>query len=166
MTRSFLQRLDDAAGITGIPQLSARLAKQQQRRRHLRWWPKGARVLANEGRCLCLVIYKRRLTQLDITERRSSFIAMFGPVKPWGTLEGVDERDVEVRRSAYLFGLAVTSLFMLAGMGLLVVVAVVYRWTAITLVQGFAALWLYDLLLLTILPTLHASWATKPIEDE
>ena len=166
MTRSFLQRLDDAAGITGIPQLSARLAKQQQRRRHLRWWPIVALVIATIGLCLSCVIYPLGIALLTIPQGWSSFIAMFGPVKPWGTLEGVDERDVEVRRSAYLFGLAVTSLFMLAGMGLLVVVAVVERWTAITLVQGFAALWLYDLLLLTILPTLHASWATQPIEDE
>lgn len=166
MTRSLLQRLDDAANLTGIPQISARLATQQQRRRHLRWWPIFALAVATFGLCLSFVNLGLGLIFLALPQSWSAFIAMFGPVKPWGTLEGVDERDIEVRRSAYLFGLAGTSLFMLTAMGLLVVVAFLYRWTAGALVQGFAALWLYDLLLLTVLPTLHASWATQPLDDE
>jgi hypothetical protein len=166
MTRSLLHRLDDVAHLTGIPQFSGKLARQQQRRRHLRWWPIVALTIATVGLGLSLVSYSIGMVLLVLPQGWAGFIAMFGPVKPWGTLEGVDERDVEVRRNAYLFGLAVTSLFMLSGMGVLVVVAVVERWAAGTLVQGFAALWLYDLLLLAVLPTLHASWATQPIEDE
>lgn len=166
MTRSLFQRLDDAASLTGIPQLSEKLSKQQQRRRHLRWWPIVALSVATLGLGLSFVSFPLGLVLLALPQGWGGFISMFGPLKPWGTIEGVDERDVEVRRSAYLFGLAVTSLFMLAGMALLVVVAVVERWTAGVLVQGFAALWLYDLLLLTVMPTLHASWTTRPIEDE
>jgi hypothetical protein len=166
MTRSLLQRLDDAANLTGIPQISARLATQQQRRRHLRWWPIVALALATVGLGLSFVTFGVGMMFLALPQGWAGFIAMFGPVKPWGTLEGVDERDVEVRRRAYLFGFALTSLFMLTGMAVLVLVAVVERWGARALVQGFAALWLYDLLLLAVLPTLHASWTTRPIEDE
>jgi hypothetical protein len=166
MTRSFLHRLDDAANLTGIPQLSEKLTKQQQRRRHLRWWPIVALTIATIGLCLIFVSYPVGMVLLVLPQGWSGFIAMFGPVKPWGTIDGVDERDIAVRRSAYLFGLALTSLFMLAGMGFLMMLSVVEQWPSDTLLRGLAALWLYDLLLLTILPTLHASWTTRPIEDE
>jgi hypothetical protein len=166
MTRSLLNRLDDVANLTGIPQLSEKLAKQQQRRRHLRWWPIIALAVATIGLCLTFVTYPIGMVLLALPQGWGGFIAMFGPVKPWGTLDGVDERDIEVRRSAYLFGLTVTSLFMLAGMAFLVVLSVVEHWSAEMLLRSLAALWLYDVLLLAILPTLHASWTTRPIEDE
>jgi hypothetical protein len=166
MTRSLLRRLDDVANLTGIPQLSEKLAKRQQRRRHLRWWPIVALAIATVGLCLTFVTYGIGLVLVALPQGWSTFIAMFGPVKPWGTIEGVDERDIAVRRSAYLFGFGVTSLFMLASMAALVVVSVVEGWPAEMLLRSLGALWLYDLLLLVILPTLHASWATRPIEDE
>lgn len=166
MTRSLLQRLDDAANLTGFPQFSAKLAKQKQRRRHLRWWPLVALAIATIGLCLTFASHPLGFVLLSLPQSWSVFIAMFGPIKPWGTVVGVDERDIQVRRSAYLFGLAVTCMFMLASMGLLFMLTIVERWSYETLLRCLAAIWLYDLLLLTVLPTLHASWTTRPIEDE
>lgn len=166
MTRSLLQRLDDAANMTGIPQVSQRLAQQQQRRRHLRWTPLVTLAVATLGLVLSFVRFPFGLILLVLPQGWSGLIAMFGPLKPWGALEGVDERDIALRRDAYLFGFAVACLFMLTGMALLAVVGVVQAWTPASLIKGFAALWLYDLLLVSVMPTLFASWTTRPIDDE
>ncbi|MEG3145057.1 hypothetical protein U1839_10390 [Sphingomonas sp. RT2P30] len=168
MTRSLINRLDDIAYLTGIPQLSKRLAKQQQRRRHLRWWPIVALTIATIGLCVSFVSAHPAIgfALLVMVQGCAGFLSLFGPVKPLGAIEGVDERDIQVRRSAYLFGFAVVSLVLNIGIGLVIALGFFALWSRDALLDGLMALWLYAIILVAKLPTLYASWASRPIDEE
>jgi len=167
LTRSLFERLDDAAKLTGIPQLSEKFAKQQHRR-HLRWWSVISLMLATLGFVICWMPPHSPLgfALLAVIQGIAGCLSLFGPVKPWGQMEGVDERDVAVRRSAYLFAFAVVAAILLLGILAVLGLIVFDAPPRLTLVSDLAGLWLYALLGIFILPTLYASWATRPIEDE
>lgn len=168
MTRSLINHLDDIAYLTGIPQISEKLAKQQQRRRHLRWWPIVALTIATIGLCVSFASAHPAIgfALLAVVQGCAGFFSLFGPVKPLGAIEGVDERDIQVRRSAYLFGFATASLVTSIGMGLLIALGLFALWSRDALLDGLMALWLYAIILVSALPTLYASWASNPIDEE
>ncbi len=167
MTRSLFDRLDDAAKLTGIPQLSEKFAKRQHRR-HLRWWSVVALVFATIGFVICWTPPHSPLgfALLAMIQGIAGCLSLFGPVKPWGQMEGVDERDIAVRRSAYLFAFAIVAAILLLGLGAVLAQIAFDALPRSALINDLAGLWLYALLGIFILPTLYASWATRPIEDE
>ena len=165
---SLPERLDDLARLTGMPALSARMAKGGQRR-HLRWFPIAALLLVSSGMAVMLGSPHRSwlgYTILMVGNVISAWLPLFGPVKPWGTLEGTDERDRQVRRDAYFATFATISLVAVLGLLLLMGLALLDRWKIETLIFNMVGLVLFLISLWEIIPTLHASWASRPIEDE
>ena len=167
--KSFAARMDDLAELTGIPQLTGKLAQDQQRRRLLRWPSMVALMLATIGFGLTIIMPDRIFlgtTLLWIGEGIALFLTWFGPVKPWGATRGVDERDRALRRDAYFAtmtsatGVAVLGLIGMAGLALLA------GWNRWILIVEMGMLAFYLLLLCLIVPTLYVSWTTVPIEDE
>jgi hypothetical protein len=103
---------------------------------------------------------------LSVAQAIGLGLSVLGPIKPFGTLTGVDERDRQLRRDSYLAtfmaisGIAILALIALAGL------ALVDRWDRERVIFSLPALAFYLLCLLVTVPTLYASWATRPIEDE
>lgn len=168
MTRSLINRLDDIANLTGILQLSEKLAKQQQRRRHLRWWPIFALVLATIGTATFLTSshFALGIGILGLAQIVAGFLPLFGPVKPWGALEGVDERDRKLRRDAFLFCLSFISIGMFFTLPVLAGVAELYQFTSHHLIRIIFSIWYVMVILFATLPTLYASWSTEPLDEE
>jgi hypothetical protein len=168
MTRSLINRLDDIANLTGIPQLSDKLARQQQRRRQLRWWPIVALVIATAGMGTLLLPLPFAVTVVAMTCAQviAGFLPLFGPIKPWGTLEDADERDRQVRRSAFLFCFVMVSAGLFVALPALAALAELYLLPREQIVRILFGLWYYMLILFSTLPTLYASWSSRPIDEE
>jgi len=165
---SLPERLDDLARLTGMPALAKRMASGRQRR-HLRWVPIVMLILISGGMALLVASPHDPwpgYIVLILGNTIASWLPLFGPVKPWGEREGADERDLQVRRDAYLATfatisfVAVLSLFVLLGLTLL------GRWEIETLIFDLTGLILFLFSLWAIVPTLHASWASRPLDDE
>lgn len=165
---SLPERLDDLANLTGMPALSARMASGKQRR-HLRWFPIVALVLVSSGMAVMLGSPHRSwlgYVILMVGNLISAWLPLFGPVKTWGTSEGADERDQQVRRDAFFATFATISLVAVLGLLLLIGLALLDGWKIETLIFNMVGLILFLISLWEIIPTLHASWATRPLEDE
>jgi hypothetical protein len=166
--RSLPERLDDLANLTGFPQWSARITDSMQHR-HLRVLPIVALVTATGGLIAGFVrpdLFLLGYMVMFIGNSIGSLLPLFGPVKPWGTTRGVDERDRQVRRDAYFVTFATISIVAVIGMLALIGVALVEDWKSVMLMGEMGLLVFYLFSLWEIVPTLHASWATRPIEDE
>lgn len=165
---SLPERLDDLARLTGMPALSARMAKGGQRR-HLRWFPIVALLLVSSGMAVILGSPHRSWLGymiLMIGNVISAWLPLFGPVKTWGTSEGADERDRQVQRDAYFATFATISLVAVLGLLLLIGLALLDGWKIETLIFAMVGFMLFLISLWEIIPTLDASWASRPIEDE
>jgi hypothetical protein len=165
---TLLQRLDDLANLTGFPQFSARMASGTQHR-HLRVLPIVALVLTTGGLIAAFVrpdLFWLGYVVMIIGNTIAGFLPLFGPVKPWGTIKGVDERDRQVRHDAYFVTFATMSLVAVIGLLALIGVALVEDWKSMILMGEMGMFILYLFSLWSTIPTLHASWATRPIDDE
>lgn len=165
---SLPQRLDDLANLTGMPALSARMASGKHRR-HLRWLPIILLLLVSGGTALIFASPDRwwlGYGVLMLGNVIGGWLPMYGPVKPWGVLDGADERERQVRQNAYFVTFATISIVAVLGLWLLAGLALVNDWKSDTLALDMSALSLFLLSLWEIVPTLHASWATRPLEDE
>ena len=165
---SLPERLDDLARLTGFPQFNARMASGTQHR-HLRVLPIVALLLTTGGLITGLVrtdLFWLGYVVMIIGNSIAVFLPLFGPVKPWGTIKGVDERDQQVRRDAYFVPFATISVVALIGLLALIGVALVEQWQSMMLMGEMGAFILYLFSLWSTIPTLHASWATQPIDDE
>ncbi len=157
--------LDAAAERTGIPAL----ARRQIRRRHFRWLPIVALTLASAGMALALA-------RPDLSEAGYSMIMggftiavmlpILGPLKPWGSPGIVDEFDRTMRTRAFLAAFASATAAALLGIWLLVGLALLGNWPALTLILALRSLAFYLMVLYAAVPTLHASWSTRPIDDD
>lgn len=164
----FIAWLDAAANLTGIPQFEQRL-QGDRHRRHLRWLPIVALALATGGILLAGArprSYWLGYSLLMLGFAIANFMPVFGPLKPWGGLANVDERDRSVRRDAYLFAFAVISGVAIIGQCALILAAVEANWPIETLLKLMGASALYLMTLFSTVPTLHASWATRPVDEE
>lgn len=162
------QRLDDLANMTGFPQFSARMASGAQHR-HLRVLPIVALALTTGGLITGFVrpdLFWLGYVVMIIGNTIAGFLPLFGPVKPWGTIKGVDERDRQVRHDAYFVTFATISIVAFIGLLALIGVALVEQWQSMILMGEMGMFILYLFSLWSTIPTLHASWATRPIEDE
>lgn len=162
------QRLDDSVRWTGIPTVMEAFDKGDGRqRRHLRWLPILAMLLSMLGTIVWFSWGRPQITG-PILYGSGFFISiwlpLFGPVKPWGSLT-MDEYDREVRRSAFLFTYAVSTIFSLFAF---VAIGIALREGATDRQLGYALAlaggWL--LIFQGTPPTLWASWKTRPPEAE
>lgn len=157
--------LDDAAESTGIP----KLVTGHPRRRHLRWLPAIPIALGGAGLLVPLVradLHPLGIALMTVTLGLSALLPLMGPVKPWGGPEKADEFDRTVRARAYFVTFATMSFAALIGIWLLLGLALLGNWPRETMVIAFSQLSTYLLVLFASVPTLHASWATRPIDDE
>jgi hypothetical protein len=165
MTKTFLERLDDSVRWTGIPAL----AERGVRRRHRRWLPIAALVWSTAGLLFSLLrpdIFWVGYAFLITGSSIGNFGPMFGPLIPFMSPEPIDERQRSERSDAYLVAFTVIGMVAFVGMLVLAAVTVLQDWPRDLLVKEMIALALYLFALLTTLPTLYASWKTRPIPDE
>jgi hypothetical protein len=164
--KPFLQRLDDLANRTGVPQLAAWPAK----RRPLRGLAIAALGLGTIG--LAIMVIDARLfwigdAVLMVGFLISVWLPIVGPIKPWlSTDERVDERDSAIRANAYLAALPAILLAAIAGLAGLPALGWMQHRTAPEMVGlgGFAAIYL--VVLWNAVPTLHASWQRQPADED
>jgi len=165
MTKPLMQRLDDVAKLTGIPDL----ARRPPKRRPLRGLALIALALGTVGMTVTLFGGRVLLVGDGILLAGfvlSGWLPLMGPIKPWMSFnERVDELDADIRAKAYLTALPIilfAAIFALVGLPIL---AWFGQRSAPEMVAlgGFAAMYL--LILWNAVPTLHASWRSLPAED-
>jgi len=163
---SLPERLDNLARLTGMPALAERMASGGQRR-HLRWFPIVALLVVSIGMALIVASPQRSwlgYLVLILGNAIAAWLPIFGPIKPWGEI--ADERERQVRHDAYFAAFATISLVSVVGVSLIMSLTLIERWEIGTLLFDLAGFILFLFSLWEVIPTLHASWATRPIEDE
>jgi len=165
--KSVIQRLDDAANWTGVPKLAGLVEK---RRRSMRWLPIVPLLLAFAGVTLCFAResgFPPGYIAVVFGFSLSVWMPMFGPLKPWGAAaENADERERELRRRAFLVTLWVVAMFGVVSLMMVPAVAEILGWTMDRLTRAMMALGMALFTVFNALPTLYASWATRPLPDE
>lgn len=161
---SMLNRLDGSVSWTGIPAL----ARAQVRRRSLRWPSVLLLLLAFAG--FAIDFGKSEIgwgyAMIMIAVAVSPILPVLGPLKPWGSLERVDELDQLLRARAYIAGLMILATVAMGGLWLIVGVSVLDNWPPEALrwtVVKFA------FVLGTIFnasPTCYASWAQPSLDSD
>jgi hypothetical protein len=164
--KSLAHRLDALANVTGIPQLTMRTP----RRRPMRWLPVVTMVAATGALAVAMIapdhdIYARGL--LYVCFICAIFMSQFGPIKR-GTRytsqdEKIDEWDMALRARAYPFSYWVMALLSSEGFILLSGFAGYQEWSMKQLERVMFDFAFYMLVLFLSLPTLYASWTTKPL---
>jgi hypothetical protein len=165
--KSLPERMDDFARWTRIPALSAAVAKV--RRRHLRWTSAIALGAATLGMGVALArtdMFRLGYALVMLGFTIGMVLPIFGPLKPWGSTELIDEWDRDLRRRAFFAGFASVSVAALLGLWLLIALTLLANWDRTLLLQALVALALYLFTLLTAVPTFHASWTTRPVAEE
>ena len=167
---SLLERLDALAYLTRIPQMSARFTAKTKHGLHLRWTPLIALALATAGLVVAAIAprhaYALGFALLGLGQSVGATISLLGPIKPFGTLDGVDERDRQLRRDSYFAAFATTTAVAIFGLIAVPGLALIEPWERNRVIVMMPALAFYLLCLVLTIPTLYASWATRPIEDE
>ncbi|MBW4329708.1 hypothetical protein KY084_02310 [Stakelama sp. CBK3Z-3] len=160
----FLLWLDRSVEWTGIPSL----AEGTPRRRHLRWLPLLALLLASIGLTWCAMHSGRDYWIGYSLIMAGFFIANLMPI--WGPLrrlnERADEYERKQRRDSFMVGLATTTAAGFAGIWLTVGLLAMQIWSASAAQQELMALGFYMMALFSAVPTLYASWRTRPITEE
>jgi len=158
-------RLDAAAEHTGMPAL----ARQDIRRRHLRWLPIPALALAGGGWAWGLA---RPATAwigygaITLGFVIAVFLPLCGPIKPWGGSRLADEFDRQVRQKAFLYGFATVSFVAIFGIWTVLGLAVIGDWSRSVLLGQMANLNYLLFVIYLAVPTLQASWATQPMAED
>ena len=150
---------------TGVPAL----ATETPRRRHLRWLPLIALLVSSAGLLWCLLHAGRSYWLGYTLIMVGFFIANLMPI--WGPLrrfsERADEFERQQRRDSLLVGLAAVAVAGIGGIWLTVGMLATELWSAPVAQQELTALAFYMMALFSAVPTLHASWRTRPLgEDE
>lgn len=164
MTNRFIATLDDLSRRTGIPSL----AEGTPRRRLLRWTPVVSLALALAGLGIAFLSTTRQAyfghALLTCSFVIATFCPLFGPLKPWGTVENVDERDRDLRRLAFLVGFAAMGFAGLALFWSLSAAAALGGWSASDISFRAMGCAFFLMTLYSAVPTLYASWATRPLD--
>lgn len=160
----FLAWLDRSVMWTGVPAL----ATETPRRRHLRWLPLIALLVSSAGLLWCLLHAGRSYWLGYTLIMVGFFIANLMPI--WGPLrrftERADEFERQQRRDSLLVGLAAVAVAGIGGIWLTVGMLATELWSAPVAQQELTALAFYMMALFSAVPTLHASWRTRPLGEE
>lgn len=166
MTRGLIATLDDLSRRTGIPAF----AEGQPRRRLLRWTPVVALALALPGLGIEFLSTGRQAfyghALLTCSFVIATFCPIFGPLKPWGTAEAVDERDRDVRRRAFLVAFASMAFAGLALFCTITAATALGNWSASDTSFRAMGCTFFLMTLYSALPTLYASWSTRPLDPD
>ncbi|MFE8585702.1 hypothetical protein ACFX59_16570 [Sphingomonas sp. NCPPB 2930] len=161
----FFERLDAMVRWTGVPAL----AEGKPRRRPLRGPATLALVLAATGYAMVLASQRYWLAGYIILTFGMSvgnFMRIFGPLKPWGSMERVDEWDEATRYRAVAFTYAIMSITAPLGLILLAACANLAGWDMPRLSMALTATALFLMTLVSAMPTAHASWTVRWDKDE
>ena len=164
--KTLAERLDDSVRWTGIPDL----AKSPPHRRPRRWAPLLALTLATGGLLYAIaddtgLFFGNVLVAMGLAV--AVFMPLSGPVKNWTASEAADERERELRRTAYLVALTAVAATAFAGILLLAGLSLALGWSTYQLCFRLMVLAYYLATLYSAVPTLYASWALRPEpEDE
>lgn len=164
MTRRTLsERLDDLVRWTGIPALT----EQPVRRRPLRWPSTMALVLAGTGFVVAMAHTggTGRASAIGQAVLLCGFalgnvMKIHGPLKPFGSIEHVDEWDQVTRARAYLFTFAAFAAVTFAGLAVLLAGGAM-NWPTDAIGRGAMALFFLLATIAATLPTAHASWTVR-----
>jgi hypothetical protein len=161
----FFARLDAAAERTGVPAV----ARGNPRRRHLRWLPVVALVATAAG--FAVALFRADLAEFGNALVMAGFVIgamlpLLGPIKPWGSAERVDEFDRALRGRAFFVAFASVSFVAMVGIWLVMGVALLTGLHALAMLAQLRALAFTLMTLYAAVPTLYASWATRPIGEE
>lgn len=169
MTRkTFADYADDSVRWTGIPQLLEAMGEGRQPRYHLRILPVITLGLASVGMVLLLAdrqLYWLGYTLLMVGFSLGTILPLFGPIKPWSGAR-VDEWDRQVRHNAYFATFAAISAISIFGLVLLCWLTLSQAWSAPDSLRALTSSAVYLMTMWSSVPTLHASWATRPIDEE
>lgn len=160
----FIATLDVVSRRTGIPAL----AEGKPRRHFLRWTPIVALTLAVLG-IATEFLSGGRAAYLGHAALTAGFVIaltcpMFGPLKPWGTPESVDEWDRDLRRRSFLVGFACMGVAGLALFWPISAAAALGSLAASDLSFRAMGCAFFLMTLYSAVPTLYASWATRPLD--
>ena len=165
MTRkTLISYLDAGAHWTGIPAV----VERHPRRRSLRWLSTLALAIACAG---FLMAFGRSndgmgYGVLMLGFALANFMPIWGPLKPWGGAERVDEYDRALRARAYLAAFTGLSVVAVFGTWAIVLLSATQDWKVemlrMTLMRmGFLLGAIYS-----AAPTCYASWAQKRVNDD
>lgn len=161
----FLDTLDRAANRTGIPQFAA----GNPRRRHMRWLPLGALLLAFGGTVTSIAIgapqYWIGYAMTMFAFLISVWMPLLGPIKPWQPQSLVDEYDRALRSKAYLATLPVITIVAFGALIGLSTAALLQGWDVSGLSVRMMTAAFLVVTIWNALPTLYASWATRPVGE-
>lgn len=162
---TLIDRLDAAAGKTGIPGL----AMSPPRRRRFRWLPILALLLGLGGYLAVLldpVFQSPGLIAVTLASVSACWLPMVGPLKVVGGGEIADEFDRAAGMRSYLVGLGAVAFFAFVGLLMLAGLALMFSWTRDMLLMGVIVTAMMIQVIGSALPTLHASWTLRPLDDE
>ena len=165
--KTVLERFDDFAKLTGVPQLQERFAAP--RRRPMRWSPLVMIVVATLGYGTQIASSRLQFVGMMVMAPcigLTSLFLIFGPLRRRGDVEEADEREQLERNRADLFAFAVT--FVAAnvaffGLGFALLATEMARQRLAGLAVNFV---MYQFILITTLPTLYASWSVKQLQPD
>lgn len=160
--KTILQRLDGLVDWTGVPAL----ASASPRRRPMRWPAAIALTLAFGGYAVNLLgglrggAFAIGTGMQALAMAASGFIAGFGPLKPFGSFERVDEWDRALRMRSYMAAFT-TFVIVTAGAAFLLLAALAFDWPRDTIMRGaMATIFLLEIIVMA-LPTAYASWTVR-----
>ena len=162
------QRMDDLVRWTGVPR---RMTDPSRHRRPLRWLSTLAAGAALAGFIASAAAgFTGRAMWIGYSILMAGFtigtlVQVFGPLKPFGSSERVDEFDKALRDRAYLFTFPVFALTTALGI-ILLMFLMVTQWPRPALVICLADLALLLVTLGSALPTAYASWALQWPKDD
>lgn len=163
-SQRILNLLDNSVRWTGIPDL----VERPIRRRPLRWISIVALSCAVAGFVADLgqskVWWAYALLMFGFMT--ANFMPIWGPIKPWGGQEKIDEFDKALRARAYLVAFRSLAAVAVLGLWLTVGLSALHDWNADALRWAVMKL---TFLLATIYsagPTCYASWTQVPVSDD
>ena len=113
-----------------------------------------------------LVPYASSYAMLMLGFGLANLLPIFGPVKPWGGPERVDEFDRALRARAFLAAFSALAAVAVIGLWAIVGLSLVQGWTADALRSTVMKLAFVLATIYTAGPTCYASWARAPIDED
>ena len=164
---SILETLDRLTKWTKIPEL----VEGNVRRRRMRFLPAATLLIASIGLAIILLFtekYWLGYAALMLSFAVGNFLPLYGPVKQASNLhDNADERDLMLRRDANYVTFFLVSALAIIGIFAVPGLALFKEWPREILIRAMMALGFYLMCLVSIVPTLYASWAMgKPIDDD
>lgn len=153
--KTLLERLDDSVAWMGIN----KWVKGDIEHHPIRYWPIIMLIIATIG--LFIILDTQFLLGISIIFLAffgSVFLPIFGPIKPWGTPDIVDEFDQNLRAKSYSVTLPVIMIVAILVLFFLPIWALFQGWDMLQLQLAMMSIGFYIAIIWSCVPTLYASW--------